>query len=635
MPLTKLQFQPGIVRETSNYTQSGGWWMADKVRFRMGQPEKIGGWAAVINQPLSGVCRQIHFWSDLEADQNVALGTSSHLYVLWSNAYYDITPLRATTPTITLGTNPFSTVAVGENLVQANVPAHQAKPGDWVVFSGATTNCDVYTPAMLNQQFQVTSVIDANDFQITMPAPAQTIASGGGSAVTASFLIAAGQPDAVIGQGWGIPPWGGTLAGTSISVGWGQPFDPTQLDPVDPTVNQLRIWDLDNFGEDLVANIRGGPIYYWHHDDTFTRRAVDLSQPVTIGSITYTPDSDVPHSAVQVIVSPNDRHLIAFGCDDPSTGSTTPDPLLVRWSDAEDAYTWAPLRTNSAGGQRLSAGSYIICAMRTRSEIVIWTDLGLWSMQFIGAPYYFGFDSIASGLSIIGPNAMINAGPMVFWMDRGIFYAYSGGQYQELPCTLKDYIFGNFNFLQQYKVFAAHNHQFSEVTWFYPSASSQENDSYITYQYVDQVWSMGMLERTAWLDMGRDNYPIATDRTNSLLYFHEYGSDDNGSPLPAYIDSADLDNGGGDHYLFVSRVIPDVVFRGSAQQPSVGLTIFARSAPGQPKYRVADLTVTPDSGQQFVRLRERQISFRIESSELGVGWRLGTLRADMQPDGKR
>jgi hypothetical protein len=247
----------------------------------------------------------------------------------------------------------------------------------------------------------------------------------------------------------------------------------------------------------------------------------------------------------------------------------------------------------------------------------------------------FGFDSIAQGLSIIGPNAMINAGSMVFWMDRGVFYAYSGGQYQELSCTLKDWVFGNFNFLEQYKVFAAHNHQFSEVTWFYPSAGSQENDSYITYQYVDQVWTMGMLERTAWLDMGRDSYPIGTDRKNSFLFYHELGTDDNGLPLAAYIDSADIDNGGGDHYLFIRRILPDVVFRSNAQAPTVGITIFARSAPGKPKYQAATFTVTPTSGLEFVRLRERQISFRIESNALGVGWRLGTLRADMQPDGRR
>jgi hypothetical protein len=272
--------------------------------------------------------------------------------------------------------------------------------------------------------------------------------------------------------------------------------------------------------------------------------------------------------------------------------------------------------------------------MRTSSEILIWTDLGLWSMKYIGTPYVFGFDSIAEGLSIIGPNAGINAGSVVLWMDRGIFYAYTG-QTQELPCAVKDYVFSDFNFLQGYKVYAGHNHAFSEVVWFYPSADSNENNRYVTYNYVDQVWSKGTIERTAWLDMGRVAYPVATDRQNSLLYYHELGDDNDGLPLPAYIDSSDLDLDGGDHYIFISRLIPDIAFRGSAELPSVGVTIFARPAPGKPKYAAARMTVTPYSAEQYIRVRDRQISIRVESEGLGVGWRLGTLRADMQPDGRR
>jgi hypothetical protein len=335
-------------------------------------------------------------------------------------------------------------------------------------------------------------------------------------------------------------------------------------------------------------------------------------------------------------VSPNDRHLIAMGCDHFDAGVEEQDLLLVRWSDAEDAYNWQPKRTNSAGSQRLSAGSYIICAMRTSQEILIWTDLGLWSQKYIGAPFVFGFDSIAEGLSIIGPNAMVNAGNVVLWMDRGIFYAYTG-QTQELPCSVKDHVFKNFNFLQGYKVYAGHNHAFSEVIWFYPSASSVENDRYVTYNYVDQVWAMGTLERTAWLDMGRANYPIATDRSYSLLYYHEYGDDANFQPMPAWIDSADIDAEGGEHYLLIQRLIPDVAFRGVAplQDQSVGLTIYGRSAPNKPKVVMAQLTITPYTAEQYIRVRERQISFRLESFHKGVSWRMGTLRTDMQPDGRR
>ena len=640
MPLTKLQFRPGIIREITEYSNSGGWFDCDKIRFRQGYPEKIGGWRNVITEPLEGTCRHIHQWSSMESDRYVGLGTSSHLYILWSENYYDITPLRTAPPQPpVLGSNPFTTGALGATTMTVHIPSHGAKVGDWVQFSGATA-FDVYTAGQLNTQYQVVTVPDANTITINMPVPNKTAnLAGGGSAVTAIFLISPGLDDAVIGMGWGIPPWNSSSSlPANWQCGWGEPWDPTQLYPADPTVNQLRLWDLDNFGEDLVANIRGGAIYYWHQAGGLGSRAVPLNQQVTVNGVTFTPDVAVPATARQVLVSPNDRHLIALGCEDINPAGTginaDADLLLVRWSTEEDAYTWFPKRTNTAGSQRLSAGSYIICGMRTASEILIWTDLGLWSQKYIGTPYVFGFEPIAEGLSIIGPNAMINTGSIVLWMDRGIFYAYTG-QTQELPCALKDYIFNDFNYLQGYKVYAGHNHAFSEVIWFYPSASSMENDRYVIYNYGEQLWSLGTIERTAWLDMGRASYPVATDRKNSRLYYHEYGDDDDGSPLPAWVESADIDADGGEHYLFLSRLIPDVTFRGSAPQQALGITIMTRSAPGRAKVPVARLEVTPYTPEEYIRVRERQISFRIESEALGVSWRLGTLRTDMQPDGRR
>lgn len=630
MALTKLTFTPGIIQETTNYSNSGGWFQCDKVRFRQGYPEKMGGWLAVTSEPFLGVCRHIHQWSDLEFDRYVALGTSSHLYILWSQSYYDITPIRTT---ISLALNPFTGGGAGTNQATVAVPGHAAFVGDYVIFSGATTGLDVFPASTLNQQYQVIGTPDANTITITLPGNLSASgATGGGPSVTAEFLISSGLADAVIGQGWGISPWGGTAPGSGLTTGWGQAFDATKLYPVNPTVNQLRIWDLDNFGEDLVANIRGGPIYIWHQANGLSRQALPLTQATTVGGITFTP-LDVPTVANQMIVSPNDRHLIAMGC--PDVGQTNADLLLVRWSNEEDAYTWTPLRTNSAGGQRLGAGSYIIAGMRTANTILIWTDLGLWSMTYIGMPYVFGFQEIAEGLSILGPNAAINIGTAVLWMDRGIFYSYTG-QVQELACTLKDYVFSDLNYLQSYKIYAGHNHAFSEVTWFYPSADSLENNRYVTYNYAEQLWTMGTMERTAWLDMGRSSYPIACDRQNGLLYYHEYGDDANGQPMSNYIDSADIDAGGGDHYMFLSRFIPDVLFRGAAgQNQSVGVTIFGRPAPLEPKVTMAQLQVTPFTGQQYIRVRDRQISFRIESTALGVGWRLGTVRADWQADGKR
>lgn len=643
MSLAKIQFAPGIVTETTNYTASGGWFACDKMRFRQGMPEKIGGWQQIVSEQFEGACRYIHQWSSYEGDQQyIGLGTSSHLYILWGQSYYDITPFAAP---VALGANPIYAMGSGSGtLGYVYAPGNAAQIGDPIVISGAT-GFDVYTPEQLNQEFQVvgyyqTTNTDYLEIELPVPPSSSAATNGGGANVTISYQIPPGLQDAAIGQGWGIPPWGGwsptfgpAPAPSPPATGWGEAFDPRTLNPVDPTINQLRLWSLDNFGGDLVACIRNGPIYYWHENGGLNSPAVPLNQPVTVGGVTFTP-ADAPSTAIQVLVSPNDRHLIAYGCEDYQ--QTTPNPLLVRWSDTEDAYTWTPLRTNSAGSQVLSAGSYIICALRTVSgQILIWTDLGLWLQQYIGMPYVFGFQPLAQGLSIIGPNAMVNAAGNVYWMDHGIFEVYSGGV-QELPCTVKDYVFSNLNTTQAYKIYCGHNHMFHEVIWFYPSASSMENDSYVAYNYVDQLWTFGKMQRTAYLEMGRADYPVATDLDNHLIYYHEYGDDANGAPLPAWIDTADLDADGGDHFLYMQRLVPDVFFRGNAgTQQTLGVTIYGRNEPLQPKSIRAELTVTPMTGQQFVRLRARQVSFRFWSHGLGVGWRLGTIRADWQVDGRR
>jgi len=647
--IQKLNFKPGIVRDATEYANSGGWYACDKVRFRMGYPEKIGGWTAVTRQKYAGTCRCLHEWSSLEYDRYLGLGTNERLYILWGNSYYDITPLRANfspLPADTAAgggtTGPFKTYQT-PNLVLVHIPAHGAHTGDIVRFSGATTAVDVFTTAQLNAEFVVQQVPDPDHVVIQMPGGSMTATgiTGGGTAVTAAFPIPSGLDNAIIGMGWGVPPWGGTSPlitqidpGTSqpYKTGWGDKFDPRWMSSdIGAPVNQLRLWDLDNFGEDLVANIRGGGIYYWHQNSTLSQPAVLLNQTITVAGVTFTPNQ-APNVATQILVSPNDRHLIAMGCDDTNTNKV-PDPMLVRWSSEEDAYDWQPRRDNTAGGQRLSVGSYIICGLRTRQEILIWTDQGLWSQKYIGVPYVFGFDVIGEGLSIIGPNAAVNAGNMVAWMDRGIFYAYSGAV-QELPCTVKDYIFSDLNYTQSYKIICGHNHQFSEIGWFYPSSQSDEIDRYVIYDYKDQDWTIGNLSRTAWLDMGRANYPVGA--AQNTLYYHEYGDDADGDPLPAWIESADLDADGGDHFLFVSRVLPDVQFRGAdSSQQAVGLTLLTRRSPGEQKFPAARVEITPITVQQFVRLRARQVSVRVESDALGVGWRLGTLRLDMQPDGKK
>ena len=633
--IQKIDFKPGIIRETTEYANSGGWFDADKVRFRAGFPEKIGGWQAVTKNPFVGTCRALHQWSSIEFDRYVSLGTDEKLYILWGNTYYDLTPIRTTINVSANGlvsdTAPYT--------IRVNAPLHgMVSPGDWFTISGVTGFVDLIPASQINGEWKVKSIIDANWFTfdaVGSRALTEVGIAGGGSSMVVVFQLPIGLESAVVGTGWGIPPWSGDTRPIPLpsaqQAGWGVSFDPRLLNPVGYDVNQIRLWDMDNFGEDLVANVRHGAIYYWHQATGVSARALPLNQAVNVGGIDFTPNM-VPNTANQILVSPNDRHLIAMGCED--VGATVADPLLVRWSNEEDAYDWEPRRDNSAGGQRLSAGSYIINGLRTRQEILIWTDLGLWSMKYIGAPYIFGFDIVAEGLSIIGPNAAINAGNMLFWMDRGIFLAYTG-QVQELPCPVKDFVFSNLNYVQQYKVCAGHNHAFSEVIWFYPTADSDEVNRYVLYNYVDQVWSIGQLERTAWLDMGRSTYPIAASAIESKLYYHELGTDADGSALPAWIESSDLDQGGGDHFLFLGRLIPDVQFRGSSQTQTVGITVLKRNAALGTKDVAAQITVTPNSGQMFTRVRGRQLSVRVESTALGVGWRLGTLRGDLQVDGKR
>jgi hypothetical protein len=639
--IQKIEFRPGIVREKTEYANAGGWFTADKVRFRAGYPEKIGGWQAVSREQFKGTCRSLHQWSSVEFDRYVGLGTNEKLYILWGNSYYDITPLRKTISPLPAGPpGPICTYIV-PNYLKVHAPAHgMTSAGDWVKISGATT-VDTFAAAVLNTEYQVISVVDPDNFTIQPPGTMTAVGiCGGGAAVSVAFQIPVGLDNAVVGTGWGIPPWGG---GNNVMpgppppdpntkwTGWGMSFDPRLLNPVGFDVNQIRLWDMDNFGEDLVSNIRHGPIYYWHQASGVGNPSLPLNQAVTVAGVTFTPNQ-VPSFAAQVLVSPNDRHLIALGCDD--VGAIEPDPLLVRWSTEEDAYDWEPRRDNSAGGQRLSLGSYIISGLRTRQEILIWTDLGLWSMKYIGIPYVFGFDVIAEGLSIMGPNASVNAGNMLFWMDRGIFYSYTG-QVQELPCAVKDFIFSDLNYTQEYKICAGHNHSFSEVIWFYPSADSDEINRYVLYNYVDQTWSIGQMQRTCWLDMGRSAYPIAASRDFHILYYHELGDDADGSVLPAYIESSDLDQGGGDHFLFLSRMIPDVQFRGTSSAQTVGISILKRNVALGNKDVAARFTVSPIGEQAHIRVRGRQLSIRVESNNLGVGWRLGTLRGDLQVDGKR
>ena len=636
MPLQKFIFKPGIVRETTGYANEGGWFDGDKIRFRAGLPEKIGGWVRAVTMKFLGSCRALHEWSALDGNRFIALGTHLKHYVLWGSQYYDITPIRAADQA--LGVDPFKTA--GTDYLTVTDVAHGAGVNDFVTFEGATgfdpnpTNPEphaVYTPADLNREFQIVEVMDADHYKIRTGISVGDTAgvAGGGAAVKATYQIHSGLDIAVPGAGWGAGPWGGVpKAGETVppfTGGWGMPY--AFEDEGNIPVNQIRLWAQDNFGEDLVFNIRGGQIYYWRRGSGVNTRAVELS---ALPGVPAEPNW-VPKYAFEVMISEVDRHVIAIGTND--FGQDFLDPMLVRWSDAENIIDWEPRRNNSAGGQRLSSGSRLRGCLRTRQEILIWTDKNLQSMRFIGAPYWFGINLLAENVSCLCPSSMINAGGRVFWMDRNGFYTYAG-QVQDLPCTVRDYVFSDFNMSQSFKVTTGHNHNFQEVIWFYPTADSTEVNRYVLYNYLENTWAYGELERTCWLDqVWADSFPIAT--ADGWLYHHEKGEDADTDPMPAWIESSDVDLDDGDHFMFIRKMIPDVVFRGSGETQSVGVSVRMRPAPGAQFVTESRLNVTPHTKYCWARARGRQMVVRIESSSKGTGWRAGALRFDMQPDGQQ
>ena len=484
---------------------------------------------------------------------------------------------------------------------------------------------------MLNREFQIVDVIDVDHYRINTGVYGETAGipsgGGGGGPVLATYQIHTGLDIAVPGTGWGASPWGGGKSPTDpTAIGWGMPYHITEVEGSVP-YNQIRLWSQDNFGEDLLFNIRSGAIYYWKRTTGVLNPAVELY------TLAGAPDPAwTPRYAFEIMVSEVDRHVVVIGTND--WGQDFMDPMLVRWSDAENVIDWEPRRNNSAGGQRLSSGSRLRGALRTRQEILIWTDKNLQSMRFIGAPYWFGFNLIAENVSMLAPNAAINASGRVFWMDRNGFYVYAG-QVQELPCTVRDYVFHNFNTAQSWKVVAGHNHNFQEVIWFYPTADSTECNRYVVYNYLEGVWYYGALPRTCWMDLVRaDSFPVST-APDGYLYHHEVGEDADTEPMAAWIESSDLDLGDGDRYMFCRRIIPDIVFRGSAEAQSVGLSMRMRHAPGDEFVVEERKEVHPWTKYLWTRARGRQMSIRIESTGYGVSWRAGAQRFELQPDGRR
>jgi len=652
MALQKITIRPGIVKEATNYASGGGWFDGDKVRFRAGLPESIGGWKRVLNEKFKGSCRSIHDWVSLDKNRYLGLGTHLKFYILWGARYYDITPLRAQQPVAAVAANPFETRGDGKTTLLVHHPDNGSTLNDFVKFDdalGFPPPDDMYTgedvPAggadVLNREYQIIEILNKDTYVIDTGVPAVSEGvRGGGANVKAVYQIASGIDVAVPGTGWGVPPWGGGEKESEIpphlnpdgsaAIGWGATYVSKLQDFV--PYQQIRLWSQDNFGEDLFFCVRNGPIYYWNRTLGVTSRGVELKDIDDVDNPAGTVKAP-PQLASVILMSENDRHLVAIGTNEIyPAGAIELDPLLVRWSSQENPYDWEPRRNNTAGSYRLSSGSAIIGALRTRQETLIWSDRNLHSMRFIGLPYVFSFNLVAEAVSMISPNAAVNASGRVWWMDRAGFFVYTG-QLAELPCSVRDYVFSDFNFSQGFKVYAGHNYNFQEVIWFYPSAGSDEVDRYVLYQYVDGIWSIGQLERTSWVDPGWSSYPVAT--SDGYLYFHEYGDDADDEPLRPWIQSSDIDLDGGEKFVFIRKMIPDVHFRGKGAKPAVGVTLKTRRAPGD-FYKNEDMAqVTPATRTCWVRARGRQLSLRIQSESNGTGWRWGHPRLDMQPDGKR
>lgn len=798
MPLQKLQFRPGLNREGTDYSNEGGWFDGDKIRFRSGFPEKIGGWTQVSNNTFNGVARSLWVWADGDAgagNSYIGIGTNTKYYIFFGGVYNDITPIVHTS---TL-TNPFTTTS-GSNVVVVTDSGYNPAVGDNVNFSGAT----VVGGLLIDGTYTVKSVLGGTTYTIQTTNNASSSATGGGT-VTALYEYPVGLNVYSIGTGWGAGPWGGIVAPIVKSLG-SNPFASTSGSGVitvtqtahgmsngtyvafsgatgfagisaavlnttyvisGVTTNtynitlatgltanatttgggsivvvteqtgsqgwgvgysagigqQLRLWSNDNFGADLVIAPRGGPIFYWQDSGGVSTRAQYLSNLAnsttiftdasTFGggatSITVTSANApniypymyisgtnlpagtrvaanyitgsttvpinttttgasagnysftyagafVPNSTYQVVSSAIQEFVIAYGANSyaPGNPNTAFNPMLVRWSDQANAYQWIPQVTNQSGEFTLTNGSYIMAARATRQEILVWTDSCLYSQQYLGSPYVWGFQVLMDNISVISPNSMITVNNVTYWMGRDRFYMYSG-RVEVLPCSLRQYIFADINNDQAYQVFAGANEAYNEVWWYYVSQSSSNTivDKYVIYNYLDRVWYYGNLNRSAWIQSGTQPYPIAADYNGRLLY-HENGCDDQSTsspqPIDAYVQSSDFDIGDGHNFGFVWRILPDVNFNGSTtNQPAVTMTVKPRQNSGTP-YGQADnpqvqsaqnyttipqYTIQQFDGQVYTRLRGRQMSFRIESTGLGVAWQLGSPRIDIRPDGRR
>jgi hypothetical protein len=682
VPLQKLQFKPGLNKDQTNYTNEGGWFECDKIRFRSGYPQKMGGWLRYGLFTLAGICRQVFNWITTASDNYLALGTSKKLYIEAGQILYDITPIRQTF--ISPATDNCFTTVNGSKIVTVAITSHGATDGDYVTFSGVVGSIGGIPEAEFNAEF-IVDQITANSFTINLTTAATSSTSGGGTTITAAFQIPIGNDNASIGNGWGAGVWSRGAWGSGAGI---------------PVVNPQRDWFLQNFDNDLVANIRNGAIYYWQYSGGTGVRATLLSA-TTIDGVA---PSDVPTQAMQILVSQNDKHLLCFGATPFGGGAF--DPLLIRWATQDQPNVWTPLVTNSAGFLRVSRGSAIVCAVATRQEVLVFTEGTLSSLQFLGTTDVFGLQELADNISILSARSVAVVNNTAYWFGHDKFYAY-GGRVETLPCTIRNHIFQNLNYEQADQIVCGTNEGWNEVWWFYPTADSQVNNAYAIYNHLEKIWYYGTIDRTAWSDSSLREYPQALTATyftgaisgttltvtgstvghlqvgsvingtgvsagttitalgtglggagtytvnisqlvgqtamtgDSIIYNHEQGLDDNVLPMNSYIASSDFDLVDGDQFILTKRIIPDMNFAGStAAAPEVTMFIKPRNFPGNAysnteEGAVIETSVDIYTDQIFMRARARQMAIEVESTDLGVQWQLGSPRLDGRPDGKR
>jgi len=622
MPLIKLQLKSGLNRENTRYQQETGWYECDKIRFRAGTPESIGGWQQISSYTFLGVCRSLWNWITLGGANLIGVGTNLKFYIQNGGVYYDITPIRITTT----GTATFAATN-GSAVLTVTDAAHGCIVGDFVTYTLAVSLGGAITATVLNKEYQIVSVPTANTYTINVTTLANASDTGnGGASTVAAYQINVGPEIQIPLVGWGSSTWGSGTWGVGTA-----------------STNSLRIWSQSNFGEDLIFAPRGGPIYYWDAGTGLTTRGVLLSS--LVGA------TDVPTKQNLIMVSDVSRFVLAFGSNEIGVG--TQNPMLIRWSDQENAINWTPATTNQAGSLILSHGSEIVSAVQTRQEIIVFTDSSVYSLQYLGPPAVWGASLLADGISIIGPNAVSVAAGVTYWMGIDKFYKYDGSV-STLRCDLRQYVFSDINLSQNYQAFSGVNEAFNEVWWFYCSADSTAVDKYVIYNYIEDIWYYGTLGRTAWVGADVSDYPVAATYSYNLVN-HELGVDDavttTPEPINAYIETAEWDVGDGDYFTFIRRVLPDVTFRAStgALTPQLTLTIKPMKNSGSgfnsppslggdafaPVVRIAQAPIEEFTGQVFIRVRGRQFILRYESDQLGTAWQAGATRVDVKQDGRR